>query len=114
MNPQQIDLEAHKRELLMRSEGYRQKLYADVREAAAAVAWVPKTFSTLRFASPILLMLAPAAAFVAGRWAFGRAATPILGARPARSGLFGKLIAAVRIFQQVKPLWDGYRKARGV
>ena len=107
-----MDLESHKRELLARSEGYRQTLRADVRETAASIEWLPKTLSTLRFASPILLMLAPAAAFAAGRWAFGRVATPLASPKP-RFGLLGKVMTAVRIFQQVKPLWDGYRRAKG-
>ena len=111
MNAEYMDLEAHKRELLARSEGYRQTLRSDVREAAAAVEWIPKTLNTLRFASPILMMLAPAAAFAAGRWAFGRATATAGVARP-RFGIFGKLIAAIRIFQQVKPLWDGYQRAK--
>jgi hypothetical protein len=108
-----MDLEAHKRELLARSEGYRQTLRSDVREAVASVAWVPRTLSTLRFASPVLLMLAPAAAFAAGRWAFGRVAAPMASAKP-RFGLLGKFMTAVRVFQQVKPLWDGYRRAKGL
>ena len=111
MNAGTMDLEAHKRELLARSEGYRQTLRSDVREAAAAVEWIPKTLNTLRFASPILMMLAPAVAFAAGRWVFGRAATSAGVARP-RFGIFGKLITAIRIFQQVKPLWDGYVRGR--
>ena len=111
MNAGNMDLEAHKRELLARSEGYRQTLRSDVREAAAAVEWIPKTLNTLRFASPILMMLAPAAAFAAGRWAFGRATSSASVARP-RFGILGKLITAIRIFQQVKPLWDGYQRAK--
>jgi hypothetical protein len=106
-----MDLDSHKRELLARSEGYRQTLRADVRETAAAVAWIPKALSTAKYAAPILLMLAPAAAFAAGRWALGRVVSPIAGPRP-RLGIVGKIMTAVRIFQQVKPLWDGYRRAR--
>ena len=109
MNAEQTDLESYKRELLVRSEGYRQALRNEIGHAAASVAWVPKTLSTLRFASPILLMLAPAAAFAAVRWATGRGAAPAL---KARTSLIGKVFAAVRIFQQVKPLWDGYRRAK--
>jgi hypothetical protein len=112
MNAGNMDLESYKRELLARSEGYRQTLRSDVSEAAAAVEWIPKTLNTLRFASPILMMLAPAAAFAAGRWAFGRAGRSASVARP-RFGILGKLITAVRIFQQVKPLWDGYLRGKG-
>ena len=111
MNAGNMDLESYKRELLARSEGYRQTLRSDVREVAASVEWIPKTLNTLRFASPILMMLAPAAAFAAGRWAFGRAATSAGVARP-RSGILGKVITAIRIFQQVKPLWDGYLRGK--
>ena len=111
MNQEHLSLESHKRELLMRSEGFRQALRSEAREAARAVAWVPQTFSTLRLASPILMMLAPAAAFAAGRWAFGRAAAPAAPPKT-RHGIFGKVMTALRIFQQVKPLWDGYRRAQ--
>jgi len=112
MNAGNMDLESYKRELLARSEGYRQTLRSDVREAAAAVEWIPKTLNTLRFASPILMMLAPAAAFAAGRWAFGRRSTASASVARPRFGILGKLITAVRIFQQVKPLWDGYLRGK--
>ena len=111
MNAERTDLEAYKRELLQRSESYRQALHTEVGQAVSSVAWVPKTLSTLRFASPILLMLAPAAAFAAGRWGTSRTATA--AARP-RGGLFGKVLMAVRLFQQVKPLWDGYRRGKTI
>jgi hypothetical protein len=111
MNQHKTDFESYKRELLVRSEGYRQSLRREIQDAGDSLAWVPTTLSTLRFASPLLLTLVPTAAFVVGRWAFGRAGATIADA-PKRSTLFGKLLTAFRIYQQVKPLWDGYKRSR--
>ena len=111
MNVEASNLETLKQQLILRSEQHRQQLRRDIAEAATSVDWIPRTLGTLRYASPLLLMAAPAIAFAAGRWVFGRgipAAAPI----KSRLGLFGKLLGAVRLFQQLKPLFDGFRHAR--
>jgi len=112
MNQPKTDFETYKRELLVRSEGYRQSLRREIQDAADSLAWVPTTLSTLRFASPLILTLVPTAAFVVGRWAFGRTGATIVDSPKPRSTLFGKLLTAFRIYQQVKPLWDGYKRSR--
>ena len=110
MNDEPADLAAYKRELLLKSEENRRALHREAASATAALAWVPRTLGTLRLASPALLLLGPAVAFAAGRLAFGRATAAAIP--KTRSGIFGKLLMAFRVFQQVKPLVDGYLKSR--
>lgn len=101
------DLAAYKHELLMRSEAYRQTFRGNLFDVNRAFAWVPRAAHTLRFGSPLLLILAPAAAFLAGRWRLGKAP-----AVSAKRSLFARIFAGIRIFQQVKPMVDGFLKAR--
>lgn len=100
-------LEIRKRELLARSDVYRQALSAEIASLQSATAWVSRTLHYARLVAPVLALVVPAAG-----WAFrGRKKAP-----PPRKpkGLLAKVIAGYHIARQVKPVWDGYRRARTV
>lgn len=100
------DLEARKRELLIRSDIYRQALVAECAHLQAATAWVARALQFARMVSPILAVGAPLAG-----WLFRsrkkRVVTP-----PPRRSLLSKVLAGYQFARQVKPVWDGFRRTR--
>ena len=98
-------LEIRKRELLARSEIYRQALAAEMASLQSATAWISRTLHYARLVAPVLALVIPAAG-----WAFrGRkkATQP-----PRRKGLLSKVVAGYHIAREVKPIWDGFRRTR--
>jgi|SRR4051812_3763076 hypothetical protein len=104
-----IDLEARKRQLLTRSEFYRQSMQEDWHEIRSAAAWVPSTIRVVRAVSPIALVVAPLLGFIFGRkrHKFDPQPEP-----PRRRNLIASALAGYRLFRQVKPVWDGLRSRK--
>jgi len=53
------EIEERKRELLSRSEIYRQSMTLEFADLKTATAWVPKTVKVARSVYPVLMLLAP-------------------------------------------------------
>src|SRR3954470_15149573 len=101
-------LEQRKRELLARSEFYRQSMGADVEQIRHATAWVPKGIKAARAVYPILMTAAPVLGFFFSR----RRHRPEKNSNSNGRGLFAKAFAGYRLFRKVKPVWDGIRTWR--
>ena len=103
-----IDLQARKRMLLAESEMYRQALSRDVAHVTSATAWISTTLHYARLVAPALAMAVPIAGFFFG----SRKKRVHAHAAPPKKNLLGKVIAGYRIARQVKPILDGFRRAR--
>jgi hypothetical protein len=103
-----IDLQARKRMLLAESEMCRQALSRDVAHLTAAAAWISTTLHYARLVAPALAMAVPIAGFFFG----SRKKRPHAHAAAPKKNLLGKVIAGYRIARQVKPIFDGFRRAR--
>src|SRR6266853_1408440 len=100
-------LAERKRELLARSELYRQSLEAEFRNIETATAWVPKTVRMVRAAYPVLMLAAPLLGYAFAR----KKRRPSNGEAPAPSsrGIVASAWAGYKLFRRIKPLWDGLR-----
>jgi hypothetical protein len=103
-----IDLQARKRMLLAESEMYRQALSRDVAHLTSATAWISSTLHYARLVAPALAMAIPIASFFFG----SRKKRAQAHAAPPKKNLLGKVIAGYRIARQVKPILEGFRRAR--
>ena len=101
------DLQARKRQLLAESEFYRQTLAKDCAQLNSATSWITATLRYARLVSPILALAVPAAGFFL-RPRKKHAPKP----PPRKKNLLGRLIAGYQIARQVKPIWDGFHRAR--
>ena len=99
-------LEQRKRELLARSEFYRQSMAADLQNIRTATAWVPLGIKAARSIYPILMTAAPVLGFLFSR--NRRGAEKNSNGR----GLFAKAFMGYRLFRKVKPVWDSFRSWR--
>ena len=99
-------LEQRKRELLARSDFYRQSMAADLQNIRSATSWVPVGIKAARAIYPILMTAAPVLGFLFSRKR--RRAEKNSNGR----GLFAKAFAGYRLFRKVKPVWDGFRSWR--
>jgi hypothetical protein len=99
-------LEQRKRELIARSQFYRQSMGADLQNIRTATAWVPKGIKAARAIYPILMTAAPVLGFLFSRKRHR-------GEKNSNGrGLFAKAFAGYRLFRKVKPVWDGFRSWR--
>jgi hypothetical protein len=101
------DLGARKRELLLQSEFYRQRLAGECAHVQAATAWISRTLHYARMVAPILALAAPAIG-----WMFGSRKKRPLAPPPPKRNLLAKIMAGYQIARQIKPVWDGFRKTR--
>ena len=102
-----IDLQARKRQLLIQSEFYRQTLAKDLAQLNVATLWMTTMLRYARLVSPVLAIAVPVAGFFF-RPRKKRAAQP----PPRKKNLLGRLITGYKIARQVKPIWDGFHRAR--
>ena len=108
MAAQSVELQARKKMLLAESEMYRQTLSRDVAHLTSATAWISTTVHYARMAAPALAMALP----IAGIFFGSRRKRAHAHATPPKKNLLGKVIAGYRIARQVKPILDGFRRAR--
>ncbi len=99
------NLAEHKKELLARSEYYRQSMAVELQNIRAATAWVPRTIQLFRMASPLLVVAAPALGMLLGRRSHEKAAAP-------RKHMLGRILAGVQAFRRVKGFLDAFRPMR--
>src|SRR5438105_15671039 len=93
------DLQERKRQLLNRSESYRQSMDAGFQNVKNATAWVPKTIRIARTAYPVLLLIAPMLGWVFSRKRrFPSPTTP----SPVRRGMVASALAGYRFFRKIK------------
>jgi hypothetical protein len=95
-----------KRELIIRSEMYRQSLEANLSDIKEAIAWVPRVLRRVRSIYPLFVLALP----LLGVAVRGKG---LLRKRPPpRKSLLTKAATGIKIFRTVKPFWDGFRQAR--
>jgi len=100
-------LAERKRELLARSELYRQSLEAELRNIETATAWVPKTVRIVRAVYPVLMVAAPLLGYAFARKK--RRSSNGEASAPASRGLAATAWAGYRLFRKIKPVWDHLR-----
>ena len=100
------NLQERKRELLRRSQSYRESLDSDLQEVKTATAWVPKTIRVLRAAYPVLLVAAPLLGYAFTK---KRRQGPVSAEPSPRRGMLASALAGYRLFRKIKPVWDGFR-----
>ena len=102
-------LAEQKRDLIARSDLYRQAMSGDVQRINATIGWVPKTLSLIKAASPLLIMASPLAAWLLR----GRNKKPLKNHEPpkGKAGAFARIWGMVKIAQQVVPFVHGFMKA---
>ena len=101
-----IDLQARKRQLLAESEFYRQTLAADCAHLNAATSWISTTLRMARMVAPVLAMAMPVAGL------FFRSRKKHVPLPPPKKNFLSSVLAGYRIARQIKPIWDGFRRAR--
>jgi len=95
-----------KRELIIRSEMYRQSLEANCSDVTEATAWIPRAFRVLRSVYPVVLLAVPLIGFAVRK-------KGLLRKRPLpKKGLLSKAAVGIKVFRTVKPFWDGFRQAQ--
>jgi hypothetical protein len=103
-------LAEQKQDLIARSDLYRRALGSDLQKIEASVGWVPKTFSLIKTASPLLVMSGPLLA-----WMFrGRRKNKAdKNGEPSKEKIstFTRIWGAIRIAQQVVPFVHGFMQA---
>lgn len=101
-------LAEQKRELIIRSEMYRQSLEGHLSDIREATVWIPRTFRMLRSVYPVFVFALPLVGFAVRRKGLLRRRPP----PPPKKGLLNKAATGIKIFRTVKPFWDGFRQAQ--
>ncbi len=100
------ELSNYKRELVAKSEAYRQAMAFDLLNVKSTVAWVPRTLQVLRWASPALILAGPVIGILTGRKLKKKVD------QPAKKSLLGKVLAGIAMYRRVKSVVDTFRPAR--
>jgi hypothetical protein len=101
-------LAERKRELLARSELYRQSLESEFRNIETATAWVPKTIGIVRAAYPVLMVAAPLLGYAFAR----KKRRSSNGEASTSRGIIASTWAGYKLFRKFKPVWDQLRSWR--
>jgi hypothetical protein len=106
-------LAEHKRELLARSEVYRQTLALQSKELQQSVSWVPKTVSMAKSAAPLVALGLP----LAGMLLFRRKKeAPLVHSKPRhappKKGLLAMVLGGVEIYNRLRPLLNAFAHHR--
>src|SRR5438876_11282649 len=102
MAAQMNDLEERKRQLLTRSEIYRQSMESQFHEVKTATAWIPKTVRIARSVYPVLVLFTPLLGY-----AFARKRDPRTPQSSARRGMFANALTGFKLLRSIKPVWAG-------
>ena len=103
-------LAEQKQDLIARSDLYRRAMADDLLEVQGSVGWVPKTFSLIKAASPLLIMGSPLVAWLLR----GKRKTKVgKNGEPEKDKVstFARIWGAVKIAQQVIPFVHGFMQA---
>ncbi len=106
-------LAEQKRELLARSQQYRQALAADCAEVSASISWVPRTLHLLRVVSPLLVVAAPVAGwFARKKMRNGKIRVPEPATNKAKkAGFIALAFQGFRMYRQFAPVIQSVLKA---
>ncbi len=109
MAASKMTLEEQKRQLIVRSDLYRQAMADEVELVRDSFGWVPRALRLARAVSPLLIVAAPVLT-----WTFRRRAHEAVPQAKRARGLLAKAWGGFQLFQRVLPIWQGIRRARGV
>ncbi len=97
------ELADYKKELLARSDYYRQSMAMDLYNLKLGVAWVPRTIQVLRWAAPALALVTPVLAMVMGKKTKAKAA-------PApKKNILAKVLAGIAFYQKARSIVESLR-----
>ncbi len=97
------ELADYKRQLVARSDYFRQSMAADLYNVKSGVAWIPRTIQVLRWAAPALTVATPIVALLMGKKAKAKPAPA-----PKRS-LLAKVLAGIAFYQKVRGIVNSLR-----
>jgi hypothetical protein len=103
-------LDDYKRELLARSDLYRQTLTLQTQELRSSVAWVPRSLGMVRSIAPILAVAAPIAGFFFARKKItGNSTTARKGPETrAKKGFFATALMGFQLYNRVRPILSAF------
>lgn len=107
-------LAEQKRELVERNQQYRAALAADCVEVGRSLCWVPRTVQVVRAISPLLVVAAPLAGWLARkkmRDGKGKSVKPDAEENKKKLGLIGLVWQGFRLYRQAAPFIQGFMKA---
>jgi hypothetical protein len=103
---------AYKKQLLSRSEVYRQNLALHGKELQHSVSWVPRTVNMAKSAAPLLALGLPLAGLLLFK---RRKAAPVVpqGKQPhQRKGLLAMVLGGLELYNRFKPLMRAFAQHR--
>ena len=102
-------LEDYKRELLARSEVYRQTIALQRSELQSSFAWVPRSVGMARSIAPLLAAVVPIAGFFFARKKLVAAATVKKAPEPpSRKGILATALMGFQLYNRVRPLLTAF------
>jgi hypothetical protein len=101
-------LDAYKRELLARSEVYRQSLALQTQELQSSVAWVPRSLGLVRSVAPIFALAAPIAGFFFARKKLTDSPKSKSPEPRAKKGLFATALMGYQLYNRVRPILTAF------
>jgi hypothetical protein len=103
-------LQDHKRELLARSEVYRQTLILQAQELQSSVAWVPRAIGTAKSIGPLLAIIAPVAGLFFARKKLAGSTTTRHAPEPPRSkkGFLATALMGFQLYNRVRPILNAF------
>jgi hypothetical protein len=90
------ELADNKRQLVARSDYFRQSMSGDLDNLKMGVAWVPRTVQVLRWAAPALAVATPIVALLMGKRVKAKPASP------PKKNLFAKVLAGIAFYQKAR------------
>src|SRR4051812_20500231 len=101
---QMRSLEEHKRELLARSEAYRQTMVVHGQELQQSMAWVPRAVTMAKTAAPLMAFGVPLLGMLLLRRK-KHVPVPRTSKPPAsKKGLLGMVLGGVEIYNRLRPV----------
>ncbi len=97
------ELADYKRQLVARSDYFRQSMAMDLYNLKSGVAWVPRTIQVLRWAAPALTVVTPVVALL-----MGKKARPKAAPEP-RKNLLAKVLAGIAFYQKARAIVNSLR-----
>lgn len=98
------ELAERKRELVGRSDLYRRAMAGEIAQIKGSVAWIPRAFQVVRWASPLLVIAAPILGILTGR--------KISTQPPAeqkRKSMLAKILAGIAMYRKVRSVVESLR-----
>src|SRR5436853_7199455 len=96
-----------RRGLVDESEGYRQAVTAEFRNAKAATAWVRTTIGVMRAVSPLVALSAPIIGLL---WRKKKHYEPKHERDGKPKGMVGMTLLAFELFRKAKPFFESFRR----